>query len=128
MGHRRRAAPSTLNALDAIEHGARVHVHTSVESVTRAPAGAEGGQIRHRWALTSSLGRRGARAHVIVNATGAWSPITASFGGLPQASVRVRPGKVVRIHVVLDRRLTNYGTVPEAIDGRQAMLEPWCRT
>jgi glycerol-3-phosphate dehydrogenase len=64
-----------------------------------------------------------ARAHVIVNATGAWSPITASFGGLPQASVRVRPGK--GIHVVLDRRLTNYGIVSEAIDGRQVMLEPW---
>ena len=50
-------------------------------------------------------------------------PITAALGGLPQARVRVRPGK--GIHVVLDRRLSNYGVVSEAIDGRQIFLEPW---
>ena len=37
--------------------------------------------------------------------------------------MRVRPGK--GIHVVLDRRLTNYGILSEAIDGRQIFLEPW---
>jgi glycerol-3-phosphate dehydrogenase len=37
--------------------------------------------------------------------------------------VRVRPGK--GIHVVLDRRLTNYGIVSEAIDGRQMFIYPW---
>ncbi len=50
-------------------------------------------------------------------------PVTASLGGLPQARVRVRPGK--GIHVVFDRRLTNYGILSEAIDGRQIFLEPW---
>jgi glycerol-3-phosphate dehydrogenase len=64
-----------------------------------------------------------ARASVVVNATGAWSPVTAGLGGLPTNRVRVRPGK--GIHVVLDRRLTNYGILAEAVDGRQIFLEPW---
>ncbi|HEY8039593.1 MAG TPA: FAD-dependent oxidoreductase, partial [Polyangiaceae bacterium] len=115
-----------LNALDAIEHGASVHVHTNVECISRAPAGghgADGGRyvVDARDRFTHERVR--ARAHVVVNATGAWSPITASLGGLPQARVRVRPGK--GIHVVLDRRLTNYGILSEAIDGRQIFLEPW---
>jgi glycerol-3-phosphate dehydrogenase len=113
----------TLNALDAIEHGARVHTHTTIEKVTKAPEGSEGGRyvVDGRDLITQQRVR--ARAHVVVNATGAWSPITAGLGGLPQARVRVRPGK--GIHVVLDRRLTNYGILSEAIDGRQIFLEPW---
>ena len=63
------------------------------------------------------------RARVVVNATGAWSPVTAALGGLPQARVRVRPGK--GIHIVIDRRLTNYGVLSEAIDGRQILMFPW---
>jgi glycerol-3-phosphate dehydrogenase len=35
----------------------------------------------------------------------------------------VRPGK--GIHVVLDRRLANYGILSEAIDGRQIFVYPW---
>jgi glycerol-3-phosphate dehydrogenase len=115
----------TLNALDALEHGARVHTHTTVESVTRTPPSIDGDPVRYvvegRDLLTQEVVRAAAR--VVVNATGAWSPVTASLGGLPQARVRVRPGK--GIHVVLDRRLTNYGILSEAIDGRQIFLEPW---
>jgi glycerol-3-phosphate dehydrogenase len=112
-----------LNALDAIEHGASVHVHTTVESIARAPEGAEGGRyvVTGRNRLTGE--RVAARAHVVVNATGAWSPITAVAGGLPQQRVRVRPGK--GIHVVLDRRVTNYGIISETIDGRQIFVYPW---
>src|SRR5271165_1901184 len=37
-----------LNALDAIEHGARVHVHTTVEEIARTPAGpGNGGPSRY---------------------------------------------------------------------------------
>jgi glycerol-3-phosphate dehydrogenase len=113
----------TLNALDAIEHGASVFTHTTVESVTKNPAAPEGGRyvVEGRDVVSQQCVRAG--AHVVVNATGAWSPVTASLGGLPQARVRVRPGK--GIHVVLDRRLTNYGILSEAIDGRQIFLEPW---
>ena len=60
---------------------------------------------------------------MVVNATGAWSPITAALASLSPARARVRPGK--GIHVVLDRRLTNYAILAEAIDGRQIFLEPW---
>src|SRR5690606_9159915 len=54
---------------------------------------------------------------------GAWAPITATLGGLEARTARVRPGK--GIHVMFDRRLTNYAIVAQAIDGRQVFLEPW---
>jgi glycerol-3-phosphate dehydrogenase len=112
-----------LNALDALEHGARVHGHTTVESI--AKLGKDGRRSRYlveaRQRLTQ--GRVRICARVVVNATGAWSPVTAGFGGLPTARVRVRPGK--GIHVVLDRRVTNYGVISETIDGRQIFLYPW---
>jgi glycerol-3-phosphate dehydrogenase len=111
-----------LNALDAIEHGARVHVHTTVETIARAPDDGGGRYVvRARGRLTQE--RVAVRAHVVVNATGAWSPITAVAGGLPQERVRVRPGK--GIHIVLDRRVTNYGIISETIDGRQIFVYPW---
>jgi glycerol-3-phosphate dehydrogenase len=37
--------------------------------------------------------------------------------------VRVRPGK--GIHIVLDRRVVNYGILSSAIDGRQIFIYPW---
>ena len=115
-----------LNALDAIEHGARVHVHTTVERIARSPDGGGGGGdgryvVEARDGFTRE--RLVVRARVVVNATGAWTPITAALGGLPQARVRVRPGK--GIHVVLDRRVSNYGVISEAIDGRQIFVYPW---
>jgi glycerol-3-phosphate dehydrogenase len=114
-----------LNAVDAIENGARFHTHTTVESIGRIADGEAKGPERYvveaRDRLTQQ--RMRVRARVVINATGAWSPITAALGGLPQARARVRPGK--GIHVVLDRRVTNYGIVSEAIDGRQMFLFPW---
>ncbi|MGA3120087.1 MAG: FAD-dependent oxidoreductase [Polyangiaceae bacterium] len=112
-----------LNALDAIEHGARVHVHTTVESIGRAARTDEPCRYVVEARNRLSGARVRVRARVVVNATGAWAPVTAALGGLPQARVRVRPGK--GIHVVLDRRITNYGILSEAIDGRQIFLEPW---
>jgi glycerol-3-phosphate dehydrogenase len=111
-----------LNVVDAIEHGGRVHLHTTVESIARVPRGA-GGRYVVEARDRDTQERVRVRAHVVVNATGAWSPITATCGGLSQTRVRVRPGK--GIHVVLDRRVTNYGIVSEAIDGRQIFVYPW---
>jgi glycerol-3-phosphate dehydrogenase len=119
-----------LNALDALEHGGSVHVETTVEAVSRIP-GADGAANANpsgmRYVVTARERSTGARldvqARVVVNATGAWCPITAQLAGLPRARVRVRPGK--GIHVVLDRRVTNYGILSEAIDGRQIFIEPW---
>jgi glycerol-3-phosphate dehydrogenase len=112
-----------LNAIDAIEHGSRVHVHTTVEEIARVRETDSAARY-----LVSARDRSTGRelltlARVVVNATGAWAPLTAALGGLPQAAVRVRPGK--GIHVVLDRRISNYGILSEAIDGRQVFLEPW---
>ena len=113
-----------MNAVDAAEHGARVRNHASVEAILRLPE-SDGPVARYlveaRDRLTGRVVRTRARA--IVNATGAWSPLTAGVCGLPQARVRVRPGK--GIHVVLDRRIVNYAILTEAIDGRQVFLEPW---
>jgi glycerol-3-phosphate dehydrogenase len=114
-----------LNAIDAIENGARLHLHTTVESIARIED--PGARAPERYVVLGrdrlTQRRVRVRARVVVNATGAWSPITAALGGLPQSRARVRPGK--GIHVVLDRRVTNYGIVSEAIDGRQMFLFPW---
>src|SRR5580704_11315200 len=68
-----------LNALDAVEHGARVRIHTSVEGIERLPGGERAGPryvVRSRDAITAAVVRTRARA--VVNATGAWSPVTAA--------------------------------------------------
>jgi glycerol-3-phosphate dehydrogenase len=121
------------NAVDAMERGATIFVATTVERVSpiddagppssrgaRSPR-AHGYTVAHRDRTTGKSGTL--RASVVVNATGAWAPITASLAGLPPESARVRPGK--GIHVVYDRRLTNYALFANAIDGRQIFLEPW---
>lgn len=111
------------NAVDAIEHGAALHVHTTVEEIARARGPTPNARyvVQARDRMSGQSSRTAAR--VVINATGAWAPVTAALGSLPQARVRVRPGK--GIHVVLDRRITNYGILSEAIDGRQVFLEPW---
>jgi glycerol-3-phosphate dehydrogenase len=115
-----------MNALDARERGATVHIHTSVESIAKAVPEDENNHdpayaLRVRDSMTQKAWR--VRARAIVNATGAWGPMTATLGGLPAARVKIRPTK--GIHVAFDRRLSNYALLTEAIDGRQIFLEPW---
>jgi glycerol-3-phosphate dehydrogenase len=109
-----------LNALDAEEHGAEIHTHTTVERVARDGTAY---RLDARDLLDGKL--KSARAKVVVNATGAWSPVTASLIDTPKPikKVRIRPGK--GIHVVYDRRLSNYAVLAEAIDGRQIFVMPW---
>jgi glycerol-3-phosphate dehydrogenase len=84
----------------------------------------ETGRVRGVRYLKRETGEGGSvTSRVVVNATGAWAPITATLGGLPPKAARVRGGK--GIHVFLDRRLTNYAVVASAIDGRQVFLLPW---
>ncbi len=108
------------NALDAMRHGASVRIHTSVTEILRRDDGAVRG-VAYRDELTGEV--ETLRAELMVNASGAWAPITATLGGLSPKAARLRPGKGV--HVVFDRRLTNYALVTQAIDGRQVFLEPW---
>jgi glycerol-3-phosphate dehydrogenase len=109
------------NVLDAIEHGARCHAYHEVVAILRDPP-EKGGAARGVVARDRETGRRVlATARRVVNATGAWSPITAGLAD--SAAVRVRPGK--GIHVVFDRRIGNYGVLCRAIDGRRIFAMPW---
>ncbi|HET9959134.1 MAG TPA: glycerol-3-phosphate dehydrogenase/oxidase [Polyangiaceae bacterium] len=109
------------NALDAVERGrAEVRVHTTVTEVLRREDGRAYG-VRYHDRISGERGRRTAR--LVVNATGAWAPLTAGLGRLDHTTARVRPGK--GIHVFLDRRLTNYAVLTRAVDGRQVFLLPW---
>jgi len=113
-----------LNAVDARERGATVYTHTTVEAIRRA-APEDGARAAYVVQARDRLTQRALRVRAthVVNATGAWGPITAALGALPGKRVRVRPAKGV--HVVYDRRLSNYAILTEAIDGRQIFLEPW---
>lgn len=112
-----------LNAIDARTHGATLHVHTSVESMGRT----EGSKDTAGYVLAARHMVTGERVRVhakrVVNATGAWGPVTAALTKLPADRVRVRPGK--GIHVMLDRRVSNYGILCEAVDGRHIFIMPW---
>lgn len=108
------------NLVDAIERGAEARVHTTVTEILRHDDGRVRG-VRYRDRVSGQSGV--CTAKFVVNATGAWAPITASLGHLSPDVARIRPGK--GIHVFLDRRLTNYAIVAKAIDGRQVFLMPW---
>lgn len=109
------------NAVDALERGCKLLVGRSVEAIERRETDGAVVAVEHRDRRTGEVGRLSTKA--VVNATGAWAPITAALGGLAPARARVRPGK--GIHVVYDRRLTNYAISAKTIDGRQIFLEPW---
>ncbi|HEX9241347.1 MAG TPA: glycerol-3-phosphate dehydrogenase/oxidase [Anaeromyxobacter sp.] len=104
-----------LNALDAEAHGAEVRTWTEGRELLRGAGRVEG--VRWRDVLTGEEGE--ARAPVVLNATGAWSPALARRNG---ARVPMRPGKGV--HLTLDRRWSNYGVICSAVDGRQIFLMP----
>lgn len=104
-----------LNALSARAHGAELRTWTEVRQLL-----VEGGRVRGvRWrdALTGEEGE--ARAPVVFNAAGAWSPALARASGV---RVPMRPGKGV--HLTLDRRWSSYGVICTAVDGRQMFLMP----
>lgn len=105
---------------DAEERGAKVFCHTAVTGILRGEAGQVHG-VRFLDADTKAAGMMTSR--VVVNATGAWAPITASCFELPREAVRLRPGK--GIHVFLDRRFSNFCVVTKAVDGREVFLLPW---
>lgn len=110
-----------LNVVDACEHGAEAYVHHEVCELLRDPP-EQGGAVRGVVARDLLTGaRRKVTAKVVVNATGAWSPLTAGLAG--PSDLRLRPGK--GIHVVFDRRVSNYAVVAKAIDGRQIFVMPW---
>lgn len=108
------------NVKDAYERGARVFVHAAVTRIERASDGKVSG-VQFSDTETGEVGFM--TAAVVVNATGAWAPITAALGRLPAGTARLRPGK--GIHVFLDKRLSNFSIITQAVDGRQVFLLPW---
>ncbi|MBI5531417.1 MAG: FAD-dependent oxidoreductase [Deltaproteobacteria bacterium] len=109
------------NAIDASEHGASIHVHTTVDQVVREPKTGRACAVRWTDRCTGASGST--KAKLIVNATGAWGSITASLAGLSPMTAAMRPGK--GIHVVFDRRLSNHAVAVQTIDDRQVFTEPW---
>lgn len=111
----------TANAVDAAERGAQLFIGCTVERIERDDDGAV---VAVKWRDRHDGGAGGRlTTTAVVNATGAWAPITASLSGLPARRARVRPGK--GIHVMFDRRLTNYAVSSQTIDGRMIFIEPW---
>ena len=104
-----------LNALDARAHGAEIRTWTEARELVLDGGRAAG--VRYEDAITGERGE--ARAPVIFNASGAWSPAFARRHGL---AVPMRPGKGV--HLTIDRRFSNYGIALSAVDGRQMFLMP----
>lgn len=111
----------TANTVDAHERGAKIFVGSTVERIERREDTGEVTAVVYRDRVTGQTGSL--RTHTVVNATGAWAPITASLGGLAPIRARVRPGK--GIHIIYDRRLVNYAIASRTIDGRQIFIAPW---
>lgn len=111
------------NARDAANHGADVFVPYSVSRLLQDERGAISGvDAVHR--VTGQSIR--VHADIVVNATGAWGPLTTALGKLPEHALRLRPGK--GIHLYFDRRLSNYAVMVKAVDGRRVFIEPWQNT
>jgi glycerol-3-phosphate dehydrogenase len=111
------------NIVDAIEHGANVQTHTTVEKIEREPS-SDLQIVTSRDLLTGKATRT--RCRVVVNATGAWAPLAATLAGLPQKAAPIRGGK--GIHIVYDRRISNFAVVAQTVDGRQIFIYPWENT
>lgn len=108
------------NAVHGRELGGAVMLRSTVVGLLEDQSGAVTG-VRVR--ETGGTSETNILARAVVNATGAWAGHAADLLGLPEGTIRVRPGKGV--HVYLDRRLSNFAIVTDAIDGRQVFLLPW---
>lgn len=105
-----------LNALSAARHGATILTYTRVHGFVRG----EGGRITGVMVRDDRTGQHATyHGKLLINVAGAWAPKVAAMAG---AQVKMRPGKGV--HLTLDRRLSNYGVITSAVDGRQIFVMP----
>lgn len=107
-----------LNARSGLEAGGDCATHVRVETLEPRPGPEPGWVVLGRGTLDGRPWRAETRA--VLNAAGAWGPGVAALGG---GSYRLRPSKGV--HVVFDRRISNWSITFSAIDGRSCFLEPW---
>ena len=100
------------NVQDAVAHGARALNHTRVTELIRDGGKVIGVRYRGPDGETSE-----ARARVVVNASGPWSPEVAAMAGV---RVELRPAK--GIHIVYPHRISNFSISAESIDGRDLLM------
>jgi glycerol-3-phosphate dehydrogenase len=100
------------NVEDAVMHGARALNHTRVTDLVR-----DGGKVIGVRYRGSDGAMSEARARVVVNATGPWSPQTSALAGL---NVQLRPAK--GIHILYPHRISNFSISAESVDGRDLLM------
>lgn len=100
------------NVEDAVVHGARALNHTKVIDLVR-----DGGKVIGVRYRGSDGAVSEARARVVVNATGPWSPQVSGLAGL---DVQLRPAK--GIHIVYPHRISNFAISAESVDGRDLLM------
>lgn len=108
-----------LNALDAEAHGAQIRTYTEVVGLIRDDEGKVRG-VRVREADQVEVSE--ITATYVVSCAGPWASRLAGLTG-DVGKVRLRPGKGV--HLVYEKRLTNFAIVVDAIDGRQVFVMPY---
>jgi glycerol-3-phosphate dehydrogenase len=109
-----------LNARDACARGATVRTYTEVVGLLKDPSGAVTG-ARVRRAGQAQVEH--IEAPVVVNCAGPWADKMAQGGDSGNLKTRLRPGKGV--HLIYEKRLTNFAIATEAVDGRQVFLMPY---
>jgi glycerol-3-phosphate dehydrogenase len=100
------------NVEDAVAHGARALNHTRVTELIR-----DGGKVIGVRYRTPDGASSEARARVVVNAAGPWSPEVGAMAGV---EIELRPAK--GIHIVYPHRISNFSISAESIDGRDLLM------
>lgn len=106
-----------LNAIDAASFGAEIRTYTEVVGLMRD---ADGTVVGARVRAAGEAAVSEIRACAVVNCAGAWAERLAA---LATGGVALRPGKGV--HVIYDKRLTNFAIITDAVDGRQVFSMPY---
>src|SRR2546430_6171704 len=96
----------------SLVHGARAFNPTRVTELIRDAGKVIGVRYQGPDGISSE-----ARARVVVNATGPWSPEVAAMAG---AKVELRPAK--GIHIIYPHRISNFSISAESIDGRDLLM------
>ncbi len=104
-----------LNIVAAKESNAEIMNHTEVISLIKEDGVVKGVEVFNKLKKE----RYSVYGKVVLNATGAWSPIFAKKNNF---EVKMRPAKGV--HLVIDRKISNYAVGTFSIDGRQVFVMP----
>ncbi len=106
---------TVLTALSAKRHGAEIRTYTEVIDILHKDGEVYGVKVRDR--LNGK--EEEVKGKIIVNATGAWVPEISRMVGVKQ-TLRLNKGT----HVIFDRRITRFGIICQALDGRTVYLFP----